>query len=172
MQPVLSTSRNGRPLARPPRIDLSDFLPYLINRVGSALVTRFSEEALHGKHLSIDMWRVLAALSNNGGLRQIDLAGMTSIEVSTVSRLVTRLAQMDLVSRTRSPANSREVTVQLAPKGKMLVARLVPIAEALQDTATRGLSKQELAGVKRALRQMHENLTAGDGGRRTAGDRT
>jgi DNA-binding MarR family transcriptional regulator len=106
------------------------------------------------------MWRVLAALSNNGGLRQIDLAGMTSIEVSTVSRLVTRLAQMSLVSRTRSPANSREVTVQLAPKGKALVAQLIPIAGALQDTATRGLTKQELAGVKRALRHMHENLTA------------
>jgi DNA-binding MarR family transcriptional regulator len=147
-------------LARPPRLDLSEFLPYLINRVGSALVTRFSEEALHGKNLSIDMWRVLAALSNNGGLRQIDLAGMTSIEVSTVSRLVTRLAQMSLVSRTRSPANSREVTVQLAPKGKALVAQLIPIAGALQDTATRGLTKQELAGVKRALRHMHENLTA------------
>jgi hypothetical protein len=37
---------------------------------------------------------------------------------------------------------------------------LIPIAGALQNTATRGLSKQELAGVKRALRHMHENLTA------------
>src|SRR5262245_42271885 len=91
--------RNGRPLTRPPRLELSEFHTYLINRVGSALVTRFSAEALNRKHLSIDMWRVLAALSNDGRLRQIDLAGMTSIEVSTVSRLVTRLAQMGLVIR-------------------------------------------------------------------------
>ena len=105
------------------------------------------------------MWRVLAALSNNGGLRQIDLAGMTSIEVSTLSRLITRLVHMGLVSRARSTSNSREVTVQLTPKGKALVAQLIPIAEALQDTATKGLSKQEQAVAKRALRRMHQNLT-------------
>jgi DNA-binding MarR family transcriptional regulator len=150
-----------RPAARPTqaRLDLSDFFPYLINRVGSALVARFSAEALDAKNLSIAMWRVLAALSNDGGLRQIDVADMTSIEVSTLSRLITRLVQMGLVSRTRSTTNSREVTVQLSPKGKALVAQLIPIAQALQDTATRGLSKQEMAVVKHALKRMHQNLT-------------
>jgi MarR family transcriptional regulator, organic hydroperoxide resistance regulator len=154
-----SDSAQDVALARHSRLDLSDFFPYLINRVGSALVARFSAEALDGKHLSIAMWRVLAALSNDGGLRQIDVADMTSIEVSTLSRLITRLVQNGLVSRTRSTTNSREVTVQLSPKGKALVAQLIPIAEALQDTATQGLSKQEMAVVKRALKRMHQNLT-------------
>jgi DNA-binding MarR family transcriptional regulator len=146
-------------LAPDRHLDLSDFFPYLINRVGSALVARFTADALDGKHLSIAMWRVLAALSNNGGVRQIDVAEMTSTEVSTLSRLITRLMQLGLVSRRRSATNSREVTVALTPKGKALVTQLIPIAEALQATATQGLSKQELAVVKRALRRMHQNLT-------------
>jgi len=154
-----------RVLARRPHLDLLDYLPYLINRVGSALVARFSED-LAGTHLSIATWRVLAVLSNNGGLRQIDLAEMTSTEVSTLSRLITRLVQMGLVSRTRSKANSREVIVQLAPKAQALLAQLIPIAETLEGTATRGLSKQDLAVVKRALRRMHQNLTQQGGGRR------
>ncbi len=155
-----------RALAPRPHLDLSDYLPYLINRVGSALVARFSEDALAGTHLSIVTWRVLAVLSNNGGLRQIDLAEMTSTEVSTLSRLVTRLVQMGLVSRTRSKASNREVVVQLAPKAQALLAQLIPIAETLEGTATRGLSKQDLAVVKRALRRMHENLTRQGGGKR------
>jgi len=146
-------------LTRHPQLDLSDFFPYLINRVGSALVARFTADALDGRQLSIAMWRVLAALSNNGGVRQIDVAEMTSTEVSTLSRLISRLIQMELVSRRRSTTNSREVTVALTPKGKALVAQLIPIAEGLQATATQGLSKQERAVVKRALRRMHENLT-------------
>jgi DNA-binding MarR family transcriptional regulator len=154
-----------RVLAPRPHLDLSDYLPYLLNRVGSALVTRF-EDALAGTHLSIATWRVLAVLSNNGGLRQIDLAEMTSIEVSTLSRLITRLVQMGLVSRTRSKANNREVIVQLAPMAKALLAQLIPIAQALEQTATRGLSKRDLAVVKRALRRMHENLTRQGGGTR------
>jgi DNA-binding MarR family transcriptional regulator len=146
-------------LARHPHLDLSEYLPYLINRVGSALVARFSEDALIGTHLSIATWRVLAALSNNGPLRQIDIAEMTNIEVSTMSRLVTRLVHMGLVSRTRSTMSNREVVVELTPKATALVARLIPIAEELQQTATQGLSKQDLTVVKRALRRMHENLT-------------
>ena len=65
---------------------------------------------------------------------------------------------MGLVSRTRSSTSNREVVVELTPKAATLVARLIPIAEDLQETATRGLSKQDLAVVKRALRRMHENL--------------
>jgi DNA-binding MarR family transcriptional regulator len=150
---------SGHPLTRHRRLDLAEFFPYLINRVGSALVARFTADALDSQHLSIAMWRVLAALSNNGGVRQIDVAEMTSTEVSTLSRLITRLIRLGLVSRRRSATNSREVTVALTPKGQALVARLIPIAEALQATATQGLSKQELAVVKHALRRMHENLT-------------
>jgi DNA-binding MarR family transcriptional regulator len=146
-------------LARRPHLDLSVYLPYLINRVGSALVARFCEDALIGTHLSIATWRVLAALSNNGPLRQIDIAEMTNIEVSTMSRLVTRLVHMGLVNRTRSKMSNREVVVELTPKATALVARLIPIAEELQETATQGLSKQDVTVVKRALRRMHENLT-------------
>jgi MarR family transcriptional regulator, organic hydroperoxide resistance regulator len=146
-------------LARHPHLDLLEYLPYLINRVGTALVARFCEDALIGTHLSIATWRVLAALSNNGPLRQVDIAEITSTDVSTMSRLVTRLVHMGLVSRTRSTTSNREVVVELTPKATALVAQLIPIAEELQKTATLGLSKQDLAVVKRALRRMHENLT-------------
>ena len=83
-------------------LDLENYLPYLINRVGSALVANFSENALAGHDLSIAMWRVLAALSTNGEQRQIDLATMTSTDASTLSRLVTRLVRIGLVTRSRS----------------------------------------------------------------------
>jgi MarR family transcriptional regulator, organic hydroperoxide resistance regulator len=146
-------------LPRHTPLDLSEHLPYLINRVGSALVARFSADALAGAHLSIASWRVLAALSNNGGLRQTDLAEMTSIDVSTLSRLITRLVRDGLVRRTRSKQDSREVAVQLTRKAETAMARLVPIAVGLQTEATRKLSEQDLATLKRVLRKMHDNLT-------------
>ncbi|HEY6257492.1 MAG TPA: MarR family transcriptional regulator [Xanthobacteraceae bacterium] len=140
-------------------LDLSEHLPYLINRVGSALVVRFSADALGKAHLSIASWRLLAVLANNGTLRQTDLAEMTSIEVSTLSRLITRLVRDGLVRRTRSKADSREVAVALTRKARILLRKLIPVAAGLQDMATRGLSKRDLATLSRVLRQMHENLT-------------
>ena len=65
-------------------LDLSNYFPYLINRVGMALVERFTADALQATHLTIGAWRVLAVTANNEGVRQVDLVRLTSIEVSTV----------------------------------------------------------------------------------------
>jgi MarR family transcriptional regulator, organic hydroperoxide resistance regulator len=140
------------------RLELDDYLPYLINRVGTAIAQRFTAEALTSRGLTIAMWRVLAALSVNGEQRQIDLAELTSIDVSTLSRLVTRLARMGLVTRRRSTSNSREVTVELTAKGRDLVDGLIPVARALETVAAEGLADDELATVKRALGRIYDNL--------------
>jgi len=140
------------------RLDLGSYLPYLLNRVGFALVESFTADALKGSGLSIDMWRVLAALSNNGDQRQVDLSGMTSIDPSTMSRLVSRLVRMDLVTRRRSQTSNREVVVALGPKGRALVQKLIPIALTLEKKASAGLSAKEMAEVKRLLTRMYGNL--------------
>ena len=155
---------SGDPALKRADLDLAEFMPYLINRVGAALVERFTADALTGTQLTIGTWRLLLAMSNHDGTRQVDLAELTSIEVSTVSRLVTRLVQRGLVSRARSTRSNREVVVSLTPKGKALVGSLVPIAAALEQAATRGVSSKELTAVKRVLRRMHQNLTARSAG--------
>jgi DNA-binding MarR family transcriptional regulator len=141
-------------------LKLDDFLPYLVNRVGAALVARFTRDALARERLSIDMWRVLAALSENGGQRQVDLAGLTSIETSTVSRLVTRLVQRGLVTRSRSQISNREVIVKLSPKGIVLVRKLIPIAQGLERTALAGIPAKGLAAIKGSLRRIYANLAS------------
>ena len=90
------------------KLDLDNYLPYLVNRVGTIIAEQFGEEALAPYGLSIAMWRVMAVLASNGGQRQIDLAGLTSIDASTLSRLVTRLVGLGVVSRTRSASSTRE----------------------------------------------------------------
>ena len=131
-------------------------------RVGSAVAETYTAEALVKRNLSLAMWRVLAALSNNGEQRQIDLVSMTSIDASTMSRLVTRLVRMGLVTRSRSATSNREVVVELSPKGRVLVQRLIPIAKKLEQTASAGLPPKDLAVAKRALGRMYDNLAGGD----------
>ena len=149
-------------MAARPKLELGNYLPYLINRVGFALVESFTADALIGNGLSIAMWRVLAALSNNGEQRQVDLVTMTSIDASTMSRLVSRLVRSGLVTRSRSAKSSREVVVELSPKGRDLVQRLIPIARKLEQTASAGLPAKDLAVAKRALGRMYLNLAGGD----------
>jgi len=150
-------------------LDLNEYLPYLINRVGSALAARFTADELAAHGLSIAMWRVLAVLSSNGGQRQIDLAELTSIDASTLSRLVTRLVRMGLVTRSRSRTDSREVVVTLTAKGRALLNRLLPLALGLEDTLSFGVPRKDLATVKRALRRMYANMSRPPDSRRRNG---
>lgn len=148
-------------MADRPYLDLSEYLPYLINRIGAAFVARYQQElARHG--LSIAMWRVLAALSTNGTQRQIDVSEMTSIDVSTMSRLVTRLVRLGLVTRTRSDTNNREVSVELTPKGRALMNRLIPQARGLEAEAVAGMSAADLAITRETLRRMYRNMAGVD----------
>jgi DNA-binding MarR family transcriptional regulator len=146
-------------MARSKTLDLGDYLPYLINRVGAALVARFTEDGLVQHGLSIATWRVLVTLSQMGPLRQIDLAAHTSIDVSTLSRLVTRLVQQGFVTRARSSNSNREVIVQVTAKAEKLIAELIPVAHRLERTAMAGLSATELRQVKECLRKIYGNLT-------------
>lgn len=145
-------------LAQPPNLDLDEYFPYLINRVGVALVTSFGADALGPDHLSIAMWRALVALSNNGGQRLVDLSSMTSIDVSTLSRMVTRLVRLGLATRMRSRKSEREIVVKLTPKGRAMLTRLIPIALRFEQAAIAQIPPHDLAVVKRALHQMHKNM--------------
>jgi MarR family transcriptional regulator, organic hydroperoxide resistance regulator len=142
----------------PAKLDLDNYLPYLVNRVGTIIAEQFGGEALAPYRLSIAMWRVMAVLASRGGQRQIDLAGLTSIDASTLSRLVTRLMGLGIVSRTRSPSSTREVVVKLTAKGKTQVARLIPLAREYEAAAIAGVRPEELAALKNGLRRMYANM--------------
>jgi MarR family transcriptional regulator, organic hydroperoxide resistance regulator len=142
----------------PTKLDLDNYLPFLVNRVGIIIAEQYGGEALAPHGLSIPMWRVMAVLASKGSQRQIDLAEYTSIEVSTLSRIVTRLVRIGVVSRTRSTSNTREVVVKLTAKGNAQVSRLIVIAHDYEAVATAGLRADEIAVLKNALRRIFANM--------------
>ena len=145
-------------MTRATKLDLGDYLPYLANRVGNIIADQFVAAALARHGLSIVMWRVMAVLASNGSQRQTDLADLTSIDSSTLSRMVTRLVRMRLVTRTRSTKSNREVAVELSGKGKTLVAELIPIARDYEAIAIAGLSREELDVLKSCLHRIYANM--------------
>jgi MarR family transcriptional regulator, organic hydroperoxide resistance regulator len=145
-----------------PQLDLGDYLPYLVNRLGNSLADQFTAGALERHGLSIVTWRVMVVLAATGAQRQIDLAELTSIDTSTLSRLVSRMVRHGLVTRTRSASSNREVVVALSDKGSALVARLIPIGREFEKKAIAGITAAELATVKRCLRRMYDNVRRDD----------
>jgi DNA-binding MarR family transcriptional regulator len=139
-------------------LDLRSYLPYLFNRVGFAVTDAFGE-TLAPNDLTVPMWRVLAVLLYHGPQRIGELAALTSIEFSTLSRLLGTMQRRKLVTRKRARADARVVIVALTERGRGLTEALVPAASALEESLIDGLSADEVAALKRTLDKLYANIS-------------
>jgi DNA-binding MarR family transcriptional regulator len=138
---------------------LDSFLPYLLNRAGARIAAAFSEE-VRPLGATLQMWRVLAALREQDGRRMGDLSETTSIEVSTLSRLVDNMERKGLVARRRDSGDARAVLLHATPAGRRLTQRILPIAERYETVALSGFNAAEEASLKAALRRLYANMDA------------
>ena len=136
---------------------LTKSLPYLLNRVGVQMGDLFSRR-IAGFGVTLPMYRVMAALWEKGDQRLGDLAAMTTIEISTLSRLIGEMKRRGLVSRARLKDNGRTVAINLAPRGRSLVEQLMPIAIHFEEVAVRNLASRNVSDLKAVLEKIYESL--------------
>ena len=136
---------------------LENYLPYLLNRAGGRIAEAFGKE-MRPLGATLQMWRVLAALRERDGRRMGDLAGTTSIEVSTLTRLVDGMEKKGLVIRRRAADDARAIVLHVTAGGRRLTNRILPIAERYERVALEGFDKREIDLLKGALRRLHANM--------------
>jgi MarR family transcriptional regulator, organic hydroperoxide resistance regulator len=131
--------------------------PYLLNRVGVRMGELFSRRiASYG--VTLPMYRVMASLREIPDQRLNDLAEMTTVELSTLSRLIGSMEKLDLVSRSRLENNARTVAINLTEQGVSLVEELMPIAEHFEEVAVAKLSQANLKLLKKTLIDVYDRL--------------
>ena len=140
---------------------LNDYLPYLINRVSPPIAEGFAED-LAEAGVSLQMWRVLAVLYEYGDQSVGALAELTSINVSTLSRLVGRMGREGLVARRRDGEDARSVTVHLLKPGLAATEKLIPKALAYEAALTRNFSASELKTFKALLIKFYADMERRD----------
>jgi DNA-binding MarR family transcriptional regulator len=138
---------------------LEQYLPYLLNRAGARIAAAFNAE-MRQIGASLQVWRVLAALREQDGRRMGDLSKTTSIEVSTLTRLVDNMEKDGLVARRRDPGDARAISLYVTASGRRLTQRIVPIAERYEAVALEGFTAGEVAVLKKALRRLYDNMDA------------
>jgi DNA-binding MarR family transcriptional regulator len=138
-------------------LDLQDYLPYLLNRCALRIVDSFTGE-LRGFGISLAMWRSLAALHHDGAMRLGELARLTSIEISTLSRTVATLHRRGLVLRDRSDRDARAICVALTEDGRALTERIIPLALRCEASALNGFAPEDGERLRDLLRRLFANL--------------
>ena len=136
---------------------LAEFLPYLLNRAGVKIGLAFARD-IESLEVTLPMWRVMVALWESGDQRLGDLAERTSIDFSTLSRLLVNLQEKQFIVRRRSGLDGRALSVSLTGKGRAMTERIIPIACHYEEVATRGLDNADIKRLKRMLVRLFSNI--------------
>nr|WP_277395016.1 MarR family winged helix-turn-helix transcriptional regulator [Magnetospirillum aberrantis] len=104
------------------------------------------------------MWRVMAALLDEGEQRLGDLARLTAIELSTLSRIAAAMEARNLVTRRRSGQDARAVIIALTPEGRAKTESIVPRAMDWESMAVAGMTEDEVRVLKGLLQRLYGNV--------------
>src|SRR3546814_16038136 len=85
-------------------------------------------------------WRLISYLKRQEGIRQGPLAELIEVEPITLSRMVDRLAEAELVERRADPTDRRAWLLHLTPPARPLLDDMRGMTDRLAEEATEGLS--------------------------------
>lgn len=123
----------------------------------------FFEERLAEAGASFATWTVLAALKIRGRMIQRTLAQYLGIEGPTLSRHLEAMERRGLIARDRAGADRRAASVELAPEGEELYARIAAVAVTSQERVLRNLTDQDIAQLHELLDRILDNVGRPDG---------
>jgi DNA-binding MarR family transcriptional regulator len=103
-------------------------------------------------------WKVMLKLTLKPGLRQTELADMLEIEPITLSRIIDRLQDAELVERASDPADRRAWRLHVTAKAGPIVEKLKAIAGEMTAEAFAGIDNKDVETTRRVLAQVREQV--------------
>ena len=143
--------------ARLGEMGLANFAPYLMNRIMGRYNASLREE-MSGLGLTTPKMRALAVLSVVEGPLIGELAVLTVVEQSTLSRALDQLQAEGLIRRETDAADSRAVRVFISDAGRVTFETLWPHMAAAQARMFRGVPAEERRAFVVTLQKMLANI--------------
>ena len=120
-----------------------------------ALQMRLTEHAVSYGH-----WTFLRILWEAEGITQRELSMRAGVMEPTTFSALKAMAQRGYITRRRNPLSRKEMQIFLTPAGRALQAKLVPLAQEVNDVALRGVGSADIAATRRTLLVLIGNLVA------------
>ncbi|EAQ02312.1 transcriptional regulator marR/emrR family protein [Pseudooceanicola batsensis HTCC2597] len=139
-----------------PEFDLYGFTPYRLAVAAKRTSEELARQYRERFGISIPEWRVLVHLAHSGKVSVRDIEARVAMEKYEVSRAAKRLREAGLIERRENPDDRRLVILSLTPKGRQMMAELLPLAQSHQTAleARLGAAFDQLeAGLEALLKE-------------------
>jgi DNA-binding MarR family transcriptional regulator len=148
-------------LADAPAFDLPKHVFFLVTQL-MARRNRALAAQLKPLGLTVQKWRVIAVLDHTPGCTMGELADLTSVDRTTLTRTLDQLVEEKLVDRRAAAHDRRTMRLALTNKGAALLGRVLPLVIEQNERAVRGFSAAEIERFRSDLRRMFDNLDNGE----------
>lgn len=114
--------------------------------------------ALKADGLRAPEWRTLATLHSRHRLSMSALADLTSIDRTTLSRVVERMVKAGWLMRLTDASDARVTRLALTASGERLFARIWPAVRQVNERAMANLPEPAIGLVRWAVQEMCRNF--------------
>ncbi len=103
-------------------------------------------------------WAVLAKLERTEGLKQSELADLMEVQPITLTRLIDRLCDNDLIERRADATDRRVNRLYLRPAARPLLDKLAELRAEITQTALGHMTAAEADGLVAQLEHIKNNV--------------
>jgi DNA-binding MarR family transcriptional regulator len=143
--------------AAQPAFVLDSHIYFLFTQIFGRRNRALTEE-LRPLRISVPQWRILAVLHERRDCTMNQLADLTTVDRTTLTRALDHMVRDRLVERRSDPNDGRSVRLRLTPAGEIAFGRVLPRVIEQNARAVRGFSESELAALLALLHRMVRNL--------------
>jgi MarR family transcriptional regulator, organic hydroperoxide resistance regulator len=101
---------------------------------------------------------VLRVLAEEGGVSQGEVAHLSGVDPSRITRLAKLLEGEQLIQRTRDPEDNRVVRMHLTPEGRRAFEMASERSEVFKNRIRRALNEEEHRELRRLLGKLTEAM--------------
>jgi DNA-binding MarR family transcriptional regulator len=142
----------------------NDRLAHLVKDATRALV-RALQVRLAAHKVSFGHWAFPRILWEDDGLTQRELSERAGVMEPTTFAALKAMERLGYIARRRVNGDGQKVYVFLTPRGRVLRNRLVPLAEAVNSVAVRGISVTDIDTTRQVLLAIIDNLAKDEAAR-------
>ena len=105
-----------------------------------------------------DQWVLLDTLNQKGKLSQKEISKLSFKDAATISRIIEKLVNKELVTKSNEELDKRKTTIDLTKKGKALVDRCQEEIDNLRMQSWQNLTEEDYQNFQRIMDQVFSNF--------------
>lgn len=123
-------------------------------------LNRFFQETLKGNGVNItsDQWNVVKCISEQEGVNQREIAGITFKDPASLTRIIDILEKNGAVKREAIEEDRRSYGLHLTDTGKSLVRKITPLEKEIKSKGLKGINKHDQDKLKEILSKIYKNM--------------